>query len=350
MKENYALMTCPSVKPGGGRDCSIDILKGFGIILVLVAHSLGGYVHTFAYSFHMPLFFLVTGYFCKPKPKAEAMKKDFSRLFVPFFFTAIVMLIISMALSPFDIDGVKSPAYTFEALIYGNGSSVNHHKIWGNWSVVGSVWFLPALFWAKTVFNCLIHKENNITPWVILMIGGLAAWAGQYILLPYSLLQGLTALPFLLIGYYAKKAGGLDVVNKMIVSKVSLAVLVVSCCVGWFMTTFGNNLDMAQFNWSLCYYPNLLFATAGTYVFYLISLLISKMNGWISSSLAFLGKYSLILVCFPVIETYVIPFNQMIPNMPMKSFLLLACKVLWCVLAMVVSFKIPILRKLFAIK
>ena len=45
-----------------------------------------------------------------------------------------------------------------------------------------------------------------------------------------------------------------------------------------------------------------------------------------------------------------IPFNQMIPNMPMKSFLLLACKVLWCVLAMIVSFKIPILRKLFAIK
>ncbi len=45
-----------------------------------------------------------------------------------------------------------------------------------------------------------------------------------------------------------------------------------------------------------------------------------------------------------------IPFNQMIPNMPIKSFLLLACKVLWCVLAMVVSFKIPVLRKLFAIK
>ena len=103
--------------------------------------------------------------------------------------------------------------------------------------------------------------------------------------------------------------GGLNVVNKMIVSKVWLAVLVVSCCVGWFMTTFGNNLDMAQFNWNLYYYPNLLFATAGTYVFYLISLLISKKNGLISSSLAFLGKYSLILVCFPVIETYVIPFN-----------------------------------------
>ena len=101
----------------------------------------------------MPLFFLVTGYFCKPKPIAEAMKKDFARLFVPFFFFFIVMLIVSLALSPFDIEGVKSPAYTFEALIYGNGSSVNHHKLWGNWSVVGSVWFLPALFWAKTVFE-----------------------------------------------------------------------------------------------------------------------------------------------------------------------------------------------------
>ena len=45
------------------RDLSIDILKGIGISLVLVAHSLGGVVSRFAYSFHMPLFFIVAGLF-----------------------------------------------------------------------------------------------------------------------------------------------------------------------------------------------------------------------------------------------------------------------------------------------
>ena len=63
------------------RNESIDILKGIGIILVLVAHSLGGAILTFAYTFHMPLFFIVTGMFMK-NPKqgfsvSEAVKKDF---------------------------------------------------------------------------------------------------------------------------------------------------------------------------------------------------------------------------------------------------------------------------------
>lgn len=335
---------------GGNRDCSIDILKGFGIILVLVAHSLGGYVHTFAYSFHMPLFFLVTGYFCKPKPVLASLRGDFMRLFVPFFFTAFVMLLVSLALSPFDIEGVKSPSYTFEALIYGNGSSVNHHKLWGNWSVVGSVWFLPALFWAKTTYNIFLQYNRKYLPWFVLAIGGLAAIAGQYVLLPYSMLQGVTAVPFLMIGHVAKQVGGMDKVNQKIRSNRWLIVIVALCCIGWFMTTFGNCLDMAQFNWGLYYYPNLILATAGTYVFYLLSVVISRMKGRISSSLSFLGRYSLILVCFPVIETYVIPFNTMIPAIPMKKLVLLGCKVLWCVLAMVVSFKTPMLRKLFRIK
>lgn len=43
------------------RNVAIDILKGIGIILVLTAHALEGFVSQFAYTFHMPLFFIVTG-------------------------------------------------------------------------------------------------------------------------------------------------------------------------------------------------------------------------------------------------------------------------------------------------
>ena len=45
------------------RNVAIDILKGIGIILVLTAHALEGFVSQFAYTFHMPLFFIVTGLF-----------------------------------------------------------------------------------------------------------------------------------------------------------------------------------------------------------------------------------------------------------------------------------------------
>ena len=48
------------------RDTTFDIMKGIGILLVLLGHvyewkAIGHFV----YSFHMPLFFIVAGYFSK---------------------------------------------------------------------------------------------------------------------------------------------------------------------------------------------------------------------------------------------------------------------------------------------
>lgn len=72
------------------RNHAIDILKGIGIILVLAAHSIEGWLSQFAYTFHMPLFFIVTGLFIKVynsndeisfgKWWQRAMVKDFERL------------------------------------------------------------------------------------------------------------------------------------------------------------------------------------------------------------------------------------------------------------------------------
>ena len=47
------------------RDESIDILKGFGIVFMIIAHTYGpnNYLWDAIYTFHMPLFFITTGYF-----------------------------------------------------------------------------------------------------------------------------------------------------------------------------------------------------------------------------------------------------------------------------------------------
>lgn len=48
------------------RNDTIDIMKGIGILLVMLGHFVDGFAHTFIYSFHMPLFFVLAGYFAKP--------------------------------------------------------------------------------------------------------------------------------------------------------------------------------------------------------------------------------------------------------------------------------------------
>lgn len=332
---------------GVNRDASIDVLKGIGISLVLIAHSLGGYVHTFAYSFHMPLFFLVSGYFFRPQSIRDALSKDFSRLMIPFFFTALLMFVGACLLEPFHFKDIKTPQYTFEALIYGNASSVNNHKIWGDFACIGSVWFLGALFWAKSIFNALFVLLNKKEALIILVFLSIAsAIVGQYLLLPYSLIQGCTALPFLWIGYMLKKIG-LNAIMQKTISKALFLLLAIL----WFISTFYSCLDMAQVKWAYYYIPNILLATAGTGVFYIISSYIVSHFNVFASFLAFLGKYSIVLVCFPVVETYLIPLKEVIPaSVPFHGYAVLACKVAWVVITLWMSIKMPFLRYIFSIK
>lgn len=118
----------------------------------------------------------------------------------------------------------------------------------------------------------------------------------------------------------------------------------------WGISTFFGWLDMAQVRWKLFYFPNVLLATAGTYFFYLVSKMICRKTIYVKQVLAFLGKYSLVLVCFPVVETYVLPLGDIVPQMPMRGIVMIGLKVLWCALALLASLKIPFLRKIFSIK
>lgn len=107
---------------------------------------------------------------------------------------------------------------------------------------------------------------------------------------------------------------------------------------------------MAQVKWKLYYVPNIILATSGTFFFYIVSRYITKHFSIIKNSLAFLGRYSIILVCFPVIETYALPLDDIIPNIPMKGILMIGLKVIWCALTLLAVIKISFLRKIFSIK
>lgn len=332
------------------RDKNIDILKGIGIILVLVSHSLGSYVATFSASFLMPLFFLVAGYFAKERSFGDEVKASFRRLMIPYFFIVSVLVGGAVLLGAFGCKGVVSPRYACEAFIYGNASPGNYHKVWGDWAMVGSVWFLAALFWAKVFFNVLLNYAKDFILLASLVLGGIGTLLCQYLLLPYSILQGLSALPFLYIGYVARKMGGVeDVVDRVRESNM-LRALFVCLVVCWFLSTFRLSINMADCRYNLFYYPNIVLASVGTLCVYGASCVISKRTKFLSNVLSFLGRCSIILVCFPPLESFLIPLNSIIPDVQYKYLLILICKVCWCVFAFVLVFNVSWLRKIFGVE
>lgn len=75
----------------------VDYIKGIGIILVVIGHttSIGDIWKTWIYTFHMPLFFCISGYLFKHNRPITSMAQ---RLLLPLL---IYMLIIVM---PFEIN------------------------------------------------------------------------------------------------------------------------------------------------------------------------------------------------------------------------------------------------------
>ena len=73
----------------------VDTLKGIGIILVVVAHyRLPTALDTYIFSFHMPLFFFISGFLLNFVKYAESVttfiKGRFRSLIVPYFAFAVL--------------------------------------------------------------------------------------------------------------------------------------------------------------------------------------------------------------------------------------------------------------------
>lgn len=84
------------------RKSFIDIAKGIGIILVVLGHlDTGGQIsREIIYSFHMPLFFILSGAFAKTNTDFKAyLTKSFKTLYIPYLIFVAVDTVLFSALA-----------------------------------------------------------------------------------------------------------------------------------------------------------------------------------------------------------------------------------------------------------
>lgn len=116
----------------------IDIAKGIGIILVVLGHSLAYECHNrlffMIYSFHMPLFFFLSGFVFKSKDSASYFSGKVKTLLVP--------LVCFQALNIF----------TYDILLF--LGLEEHHGI----IAFGGFWFLGTLLFVSCLYYILSEK------------------------------------------------------------------------------------------------------------------------------------------------------------------------------------------------
>lgn len=170
----------------------ISSLKAFGIIAVILGH-IDNPLNEFIFSWHMPLFFMISGFFIKPNfSLKDLIIKDWKRLIIPYFIFAFLGVFI---------ESIKRWGLHREPLVY-----VHEFKAIFLWmdmehlinSYAFVLWFLPALFFAKIIYYIVKKSvENLFTQFFIFVLCFLISF---HIQLPFALSNALNSVLWLFIG------------------------------------------------------------------------------------------------------------------------------------------------------
>lgn len=280
------------------RKSYIDVMKGLGIILVLFGHRWPREsILIYIYSFHMPMFFLISGYLFKTSKYNDYKSLIVSKskfLLIPYCIFAICSLI----LKPENITASIEHLFVLKGI-----------TVWNS-----PLWFLMCLFVVEIIhFTILKISKNRQSVIVIsLLICGVIGYLLSKIgyLLPFKFDTAFVAVLFYGIGNLLKSVEFST--NKLINSLVLTATTVMTFALS-------NNILSLRISMNMNIYGNyiyfILIALMGTVSLYTLSILINK-----SVVLEYLGRNSLIIlsvhfVIFAVIDKMIsatgIPFPQM---------------------------------------
>lgn len=157
----------------------LDVVKGIGILLVVIGHVyafnrqiVDRFFVIWLYSFHMPLFFIISGMLIAYKDEKDIwkfVKKRIKGILIPYVFFSIFSIIVFAIVNDFSrevfVQNVK-------ATICGVG--------------IDTLWFLPALFFGEVIFFVLRNLLKN--KYVICIISAIIYTLGNFMMKDYGLI------------------------------------------------------------------------------------------------------------------------------------------------------------------
>ena len=135
------------------RDNAIDILKGIGILLVIIGHSgCPSMLRILIYMIHMPLFFLASGYFLNVERLADThnyIKRKIKSLYIPFLKYALPFLFLHNLLIKIGVMTTEYGAryYNFTTTLTELMLRCIFMEVHDE-ALLGTYWFVQALFFS----------------------------------------------------------------------------------------------------------------------------------------------------------------------------------------------------------
>ncbi len=276
----------------------LDIAKAIAIFAMIEGHTApGGMLRNFIYSFHMPLFFIATGFTSHPaaswKDFFKSLKKDFLRIYLPA--VAIQALNGLLSFLIYNENAAASIHLRVEQMLWSSAFDIYGH------SCVGMIWFLVALFWAKTLYNLVFlifpSKYNGTVFLALALVGKTLALKQTY--LPQSWDVCLVAVLFLYIGYAFKKLYPLF-------EKHQAVITVISFCFWIFCWEKGIAIDLGGRAYAE-FIPCILTAVCGCISVFTFSQALESCRH-VAVVLSAVGRHTLTILCVSFLDWIALSF------------------------------------------
>lgn len=226
------------------RDVSIDFLKTFAIVLVVLGHTIQSLVPDFdrntvfriIYSFHMPLFMVISGYLAIGSNFSNGyVVKRFTQLVIPYIMWSIVYIV------SINIPSISRFDFSFTIPFYKELVKSPDN---------GGLWFLWVLFLISVIFyifNKIKHRNLILLSFTLIL-------HILPVLFKIALILGLGFvrwyLPFFLLGTYLKENCVIVKIKWKYI--VSLLVVLIGLELIWTRTgVYSFNLELTKLQFTI---------------------------------------------------------------------------------------------------
>lgn len=287
-----------------GRIRSIDIARGIAILCIVLGHNGIDSVDRVVFTFHVPIFFLIAGYFFpENKRLAELVRGKVRQLLVPYFVTCLAVILLGT------VDGLRKGEAMDRlgqwvlAAVYGSGAAYSRPI---SLIAIGPIWFLWAMLWA-----CLFMKlAMGMKPWLRVTFILALFWAGcatkAWFWFPLSIQSGACATLYVYLGYQFRKT---EKLLRQLPGELTMLGLLAAAIIWiafirdyqhFWMVNNDYGRGVVDVIGSLC---------ACAVVFFVSSLL-DKWGKRLADPLAYVGKYSLFFLCVHTVELDAFPWRD----------------------------------------
>jgi fucose 4-O-acetylase-like acetyltransferase len=291
----------------------IDAARGIAILFVVLGHnSIPRAVGNYIYSFHIPLFFMISGYLFAMKKYREFprfLRKKAATLLVPYVvFYAVMFIYFVLIGNRYGETSGMSMWIPVKGFFYSNSDNLQ--------DIFRPMWFLTCLFVVEIMFFW-IHRfvRNGFQLALVLIVSSaIGFFSGLYLpfRLPWSMDTAFTAVVFCGVGYLLRENDDRLQVKR---PPARIMLILLFLAVNLVFSRLNRGVSLLSNNYHNYFYFYVA-AIAGILGYTLIARVIRDFR-----PLTFIGKNSLIIFAFHAMVIGLIKgFMSKVLNFPMNNF------------------------------